>query len=364
MIGLHRKCGAAFVFVGLLSVLGVACSFGQAPAARVLTPGESVQVAIDAAREGDVLVLSPGAYVENIVVEKDLVLRGGGDAPGAVEISASQRGPVLRVRGTATVRIENLTLTRGLGFEEGFGLRLEGSVAVALSRVISRSNFWAGIRVGGESRLTAADCEIYDNGTSGFYIDDFSNVTLERCRIERNVSHGIVVLHDADVLVRNSTIAGQLTGLWLWDGSRTRVEACEIRENRHFGTACWNAALLRIERSKIVENGDSGLLFPQSTRGVVRDCEISRNGDHGILIREDAIMEVSRCTIAGNGQIGIQTGALTCVGEYDPARPFKGRVFGGGNVIPGPEVPGGNGLASLCPSYPGELWTEGFLGQP
>src|SRR5205085_10433863 len=59
-------------------------------------PGQSIQAAVDSAHPGDVIVVKPGTYHENVLIQKnDITLRGSGaSSDGTVLVPpANPKGP-------------------------------------------------------------------------------------------------------------------------------------------------------------------------------------------------------------------------------------------------------------------------------
>ena len=87
----------------------------------------SIQAALDAAASGDTIVISPGTYVENLVMPAFVALTIRGmdpNAPAVVEatiIDGGQAGPVITLAGTetSTTLIAGLTLTNGKAVNGG-----------------------------------------------------------------------------------------------------------------------------------------------------------------------------------------------------------------------------------------------------
>lgn len=73
---------------------------------------DSIQAAVDEAESGDVILIAPGAYRQDIVVEKDITLRGEETARTLIE-AATGDGPAILVQNTGNVTIRNLTFLRG-----------------------------------------------------------------------------------------------------------------------------------------------------------------------------------------------------------------------------------------------------------
>src|SRR3954462_15671588 len=105
-------CTAAVVASGL----GAAPSAGSWRVHRV-HPGESIQKAVDAAKPGDTVLLSPGLYHESVTIKtSDLTLRGlNADSavivPDAASTSAcGKAGNGICVTGTDGSRVERVTV--------------------------------------------------------------------------------------------------------------------------------------------------------------------------------------------------------------------------------------------------------------
>jgi len=348
-------CGFLLVTAALAAAAGVCFGF-EAP---VFVPlGESIQSAIDVAAPGTVIELGEGTYRESLVIDRSLTLRG---SAGGTTIEGTARGAAVRIRGEGiTVRLENLTVQGGRGWD-GHGIQTEGSPAVGLVGVTTRENSWCGIWAKDRSLLSLEACRIVGNGTHGIYTWDFARLDLRSCEISGNKTHGILALHVSELCVADCTISGNLSGVWAWDGARFHATRTAIGGNTLNGLVGQNAAQIDLASCSVSENGQYGLWFSDSSRGVLQDCEIRANGADGAFVEMDGIVEFSRCVVRENSGVGIRAATPSCVGSFDPSRPFKGWIEGEGNDVPGPEEEGGNLQGGLCPSYPGSLWPQGFL---
>lgn len=121
----------------------------------------SIQPAIDAAAPGATVDVCAGTYVENLVVDKPLVLRGpDGAAATIVDGGASDR--VLWVQGAAApgLIIVGLTLRNGRSGGDGGAVRCAASVLALEGAVLSGSTAGSG---GG---LSAHSCELAIDDTT------------------------------------------------------------------------------------------------------------------------------------------------------------------------------------------------------
>jgi hypothetical protein len=158
----HNLSRAALLGIVLFNV-----GFVLAAELRVPQQYGTIQGALDAAQQGDTVLVSPGTYPENLVIGKAVSLRSTGGARDTV-IDGRHTAAVIIARGTGTERvtISGFTITNGFhgdAFQAG-GIYLESVIAVIADNVI-RNN--SGCLGSGISTTTAA-------------------VTIERNRIADN----------------------------------------------------------------------------------------------------------------------------------------------------------------------------------
>ena len=183
-----------------IATLALAASPSLAAVISV-SPGESVQAAIDGADPGDEIQLAPGIYPENLVIgnsKDEITLRGMGNKPGDVIIDARPNptngsGPGIRIDGSE-VLIENLLVRHafpdGLG-KLGNGIEVDAD-EVTLREVHVERSQKRGIEVEGD--LFVADrCEVFGNGDCGIEIEG-NQATVKSCKVRQNRNAGIVIV--------------------------------------------------------------------------------------------------------------------------------------------------------------------------
>ncbi len=210
---------AALAGLGMLSLPGLAA----ADVIRV-SPGESIQAAVDQAAPGDTVKVAPGTYQQTVHIKTNgLTLKGAGKhrtliespaspAPGAdpqcggigicvsdVELPADPNQPPIILNEIADVRIKDLGV-RGFGFsgvfftgaidyrvtdvfatESGYGIAAFNSTGGRMWDNVTPANHEAGLYVGDSEN---ADALIWDNVANdnegfGIFIRDASNGAIK-----------------------------------------------------------------------------------------------------------------------------------------------------------------------------------------
>ncbi|MFH8619350.1 nitrous oxide reductase family maturation protein NosD [Streptomyces sp. NPDC017979] len=252
----RRRAGVLAVAAALVS--GVAAvpsaAAGHHGARHTVQPGESVQAAVDAAKPGDVVVLSPGTHRESVqITTPGLTLRGAGpgtvlappaDAERRAAHACAKAGNGICVTGTKDAKVSGVTI-RSLtvsGFAKGglwasrtdgltvrqvtaekngtWGIGQEQSTRGEFRDNVARGNKDAGIMltniVGQEAaahdslRSVVADNELTDNRL-GIMLKRIRNVSAQANEISANCA-GIFVVSDesrpgsGDIAIRSNTI--------------------------------------------------------------------------------------------------------------------------------------------------------------
>lgn len=162
----------------------------------------SVQAAVAAAVAGDTVHIAPGTYVENIVVDKALVLRGTAGLATTI-LDGGAAGSVIDITGVHTVELHGLTITNGAA-SSGGGVNTEGLLTLEDCRIAHNSaNFGAGVH-GFDRRITLLNCVLEDNHASfsgGGAYNDQDSVWIEDSVVRNNTatfSGGAVFLSQFD----------------------------------------------------------------------------------------------------------------------------------------------------------------------
>jgi Right handed beta helix region len=210
--------------VALIAVATGALALVSPAAARtrVVTPGHSIQKAIDRSDPGDTVLVKEGRYAQSLQIDTDKVtLRGEEDVdlrqpskpadtvcnrfaerPGQLvgicvvgQIAQPAGGPPDVVRAVTRVRIAGFTI-HGFG---GDGVLIFGGRKTLLKRTRLVSNGGYGAFANTSSGTRFIDNAVIDNGAPGLYVGDSAKANAV---IRDNVSIGN---HGEGVLIRSAS---------------------------------------------------------------------------------------------------------------------------------------------------------------
>jgi len=167
-------------------------------------PGESIQIAIDRAREGAVLYLASGTWEENIEINKSLTLQGAGQ--DETVIKGKEEGyPVVRIMSledvvqAVSVEIEELAITgaRGLFCVDGDkgicpdGVLVQGTARAEITNsTISDSMGGIALRDSAWAKITES---VISGNMGGIRLDDLARGEINNSTISDNVGGGLTL---------------------------------------------------------------------------------------------------------------------------------------------------------------------------
>jgi hypothetical protein len=250
------------------SVCPIDCAFSTIPEA------------LQAADDGDALVIGRGTYAGGFDVSKDITLRGSGR--DQTTIQGTNRASVIRVRSGANVTIEALAITGGGGSRIGAnaigggGILNEGALTLNHSEV--RDNTVASS--GSRSRLGG-----------GIYSESSKTLKIVNSRIAGNRAFrgGGIFVGDGDAVIQGTTVSGNQSGS---DGGGIRHEGGER---------------LRIENSTITDNRAGGLGGGVSAASELRLINVivtgNTAGGGGGISGGGKTLHIERSVVSGNTAI-------------------------------------------------------------
>jgi nitrous oxidase accessory protein NosD len=214
-----KRAAAAVVVVAAGALAPVSPAAAKT---RVVTPGHSIQKAIDRSKPGDTVLVEDGRYAQSLQIETDKVtlraeegveLRQPSKVPDTIcnrfaekpsqvvgicvvgEIAQPAGGPPEVVRPVTRVRIAGFTI-RGFG---GDGVFIFGGRKTLLKRTSLVENGGYGVFANASSGTRFIDNQVLENGAPGLYVGDSPKANAV---VRDNLSIGN---HGEGILIRSAT---------------------------------------------------------------------------------------------------------------------------------------------------------------
>ncbi len=255
-------------------------------------PGDSIQAAIDAAVPGDVIHVNPGAYVENININKNISLIGGSDGNGLLSDEViitpadSAQNTIHIAAGSDGVSIEGLTI---------YGV--DGA-----SPAIEKSAIYV---QGAQSNLRIADNTIIAAGDAALTTE--YNAVIDGLEIIGNTFEGKTFVGENPATGNQfevANVARQLIAIQsLANGSGIRFEGNTVSGAAAGPNGNGNTLVsIDAENAEIVNNTFNGVASGALLRARSADTVISNNTfDPSNLVGAGYILLVSTEALGDNG---------------------------------------------------------------
>ena len=266
----------------------------------------SIQSAIDQARDGDVVLVMPGEYNENLIVNKAIELRGS-SRDSVVLRGPSQNAPVIMVRTGNGFMISGMTVESNL-------------TTIQVSRITG----------------TIVDCHVVGGRFAVSYSGiDSSTLMVKNCSFSS--------LPDAE-----GQINSRLTGLYAYGSGSVKIEGCDFVRS---GTGVYitNGTKYEIKDSVFTENRIA-ISLGGNVDGRISDNRITGSLENGLLINSVGVTEVTNNMFYKNAIHGLDLYLSMCTDCGCGGKVFNGTVNGYGNIFDSTE--------GICPqNHP---WPENF----
>jgi predicted Ser/Thr protein kinase len=227
----------------------------------------SLRVALRQAPEGARVLVKPGAYLEALVVERDITLVAMGE-PGAVILDGGQNPAVILKGGTLRL--------------EGFLLRTHGALTLQMEA----------------GHLDLSQCRVHTGSEAGLEADGGA-LTLEGCAFE---GPGVGVRIQGVLAQIQDTTFTNLAGGGLEVGG-----AQEVRLARCAFRACAFAGVLALEEARVAGSGctfegceDAGLHLHHGAQATLGACTFQAGPAYGLSLQKGAQARLEGCTLKGH----------------------------------------------------------------
>ena len=214
----------------------------------------TIQAAVDAAVDGDVVEVGSGTYNENVVVTKSITLRGVNTGEGVPMVNAQGNGSAVVLKADGIV-LEGLYVTNAAGNYTA------GIEVVSDDNLIARTGIWNcknwGVYLkGGSTNNTISGCIISNNGNDGimvfkspgnFFIDNvLSNSGDDGIQILQSDNNRV----EANVVVNNADV-----GIFIDTSQNTVVTGNTLSYNSN-GIGLSNSGIDRVGFNRFFNNAE------------------------------------------------------------------------------------------------------------
>ncbi len=230
------------------------------PAEILIRPGESIQAAVDNASSGDVIIIKPGNYTENIIIStQNLTIRSASGNPEDTVVMANN--PNVNVFQT---RANNTTIS-------GFKVKTAEYTDVT------------GIYLSGCSNCTIANNNLSENSL-GIYLSNSKNNTISDNKVNLNEKYGIQLVYSEGNILLNNSADSNHHGIILENNCRdNNLTSNMAGSNTGYGFYLINSSSNNLNNNTINKN-DMGIYLTNSNMSIISGNNISENIRYGVWV--------------------------------------------------------------------------------
>ncbi len=286
-------------------------------AATINVPADqpTIQAGIDAASDGDTVLVADGTYTGD--GNRDL------DFGGKLIVVKSQNGPdstIIDCQGDSlnphrgfyfhngedsTAVVDGFTVQNGCPYnswEDGGGVLCSSSPT--FMNCIFTSNFAANSFSGAgfftSSSPTLIDCSFADNNVTGFACADGGSPTIMNCIFSGN-STGISIINltgnPSSATIQGCSFVGNTSGgVYLFFSSVTIID-CFFSENLRFGI-CFEPGIGTVDGSVFSKNSGWGIVVVEGMAPAITNCTFTGNDSAGVTLWGIASLVMENCIVA------------------------------------------------------------------
>lgn len=314
---------------------------------------QTIGEAIRAASPGDLVVIAPGTWTENLVLDRAVVLTAEHGRGSVVIAAPPGEAPAVTVEGPDCA-LHNITVwgpdagLPAVSVSPGAGLVLEecsveggrvqvkgpedeegGTTAVVLRRCRLEGARLAGLHLAGGVRARLEDTAVTGVDGTGVVLSGTASLDAVRLRLERTTGSGMRLRGRARLRLTDSVLAGSgragllledsteatagesrietpgAAGVHLTGSARAELTDCRIRGAAASGLVVQETARLSASGCSVADAGANGLLVTGSAEAELADCRIDRSTFSAVHLAGTAVGRLADCRVRGGSEHGV-----------------------------------------------------------
>ncbi|MEP6923645.1 MAG: pectinesterase family protein [Pyrinomonadaceae bacterium] len=266
----------------------------------------SISEAIKAARAGAQILVRPGLYEENIILDKKMEIAGDGAVQNIV-VRSRDKSCVSMQTDRAIIRNLTLQCVAGNKGKTVFGVDIANG-EMTLQNCDVSSDSLACIAVRGQTTNSfIRDCLIHNGSDSGIYFFEGATGTIEECEIYQNKHSNVVIAQNANPTFKNCRIfKGENAGFFVYQNGLGTIDDCDI-----YGHAAGEVVVSQggspvLRGCQIHDSNNAGVFVQNQGRALLEGCNIYGNLGAGVSFDGGSIGAINRCRINANGKVAVR----------------------------------------------------------
>jgi nitrous oxidase accessory protein len=222
----------------------------------------TISAAVNAANAGDTILVSPGTYVENVVVDKPLKIVSTGGAQATL-VKASDSSKEVFLLGSADITIQGFTVTGG-----NKGVSFGSSNCILTNCVVNGNVF--GVYLAGATSNSVSNNNLNGNGF-GIYLDGSSgNKLTNNSASNEKGGGGKASLSD---------------GIYMYNSHNNNVVRCDLSNNNNFGVSLYQSKGNAFSNNTLSSNAQFGVRLRDGSDNNKFSYNVFKaNEENGVLI--------------------------------------------------------------------------------
>jgi len=174
---------------------------------------------------GHTIVVEPGEYAENLILNKTVTIIGNGPSDSVVIKAKDPFQPAIRIENVTNAAISNLTVR-----DAAVGIYIFNTSYLDVSHINATNNS-RGISVIDSDKITLDSVIATNNIEYGVLLSGATNSTVSKCEISSSEIAGIYVENSQNNTILNSSIYYNEFGIYLNNSSSISIADSYLKEN-------------------------------------------------------------------------------------------------------------------------------------
>lgn len=279
----------------------------------IRVPGDiqTIREALEIARSGDSIIVSPGNYSSPLRISKRIKLIGTREGTKTSNIQTNTQGPTIHLSSGASgslissFNISSSSIPRGGGNGAQPAIFSEAQdVSISACQILNASG--NGILIIGSGKTNIENCQIKNCAKSGIHVEALNaEIIIKEVQCSENRRHGIELLNAGQATISNSRASkNMLSGIYAENSNlELSILSNGLYKNYEAGALIAEALHADIHANLCRENQLSGIIVRGlNTKVSLKDNIAVNNRETGILTLQGVnITESTNNKASGNG---------------------------------------------------------------